>query len=167
MSRWKYMLDTRRHFFLDFTWFYRLLFPTPFWFKDAAGDTLSSQNLIPWDAIPFHFLSLPRITHAAAEDGDLGETCGLDLGLSVFPQPTTWSDRLKLAMKHYVLLSLGKVRKVSADTGRTDTQRQAFRCFPIPRPCLVPSFCGHFWSSNVGTLNLMSWVNVADAGKLA
>ena len=74
--------------------------------KDADGDTLS------WDAIPFHFLSLPRITHAAAEDGDLGESCGLDLGLSVFAQPTTWSDRLKLAMKHYVLLSLGKVRKV-------------------------------------------------------
>jgi len=48
---------------------------------------------------------LDQITHAAAEDGDLGETCGLDLGLSVFAQPTTWSDRLKLAMKHYVLLT--------------------------------------------------------------
>lgn len=48
---------------------------------------------------------LDQITHAAAEDGDSWPSCGLDLGLSVFAQPTTWSDRLKLAMKHYVLLT--------------------------------------------------------------
>ena len=66
---------------------------------------------------PAHFVSLPRITHAAAEDGDSWPSCGLDLGLSVFAQPTTWSDRLKLAMKHYVLLSPGE-GKVLDDTGR-------------------------------------------------